>query len=445
MRFIPHSKEVYQNLLDEIGVSSFEDLIQNIPDNVKLHEGWDKEGLSERELLAKYKTLANDNSPVSKIDSYLGGGAYEHFIPSVVNHLSSLPQFLTSYTQYQAESNQGMLQALFEYQTLMCRLTGMDVSNSSHYDGATSLVESLFMALRQKKGKIVISYYLNPEYKRVLKTFFLDYDEIFCEIIPSSSVLTVDDIDIQDDISAVVVQSPNFLGSIEDIRTLSDFAHSKGAMLIASVNPVSLGLLESPGAMGADIVVGEGQPLGNPLNFGGPYFGFICVKKELMRKIPGRVVGRTVDKDGKAAYVLTLQAREQHIRRERALSNICTNQALCAVKAVIYLSYLGPCGFKNVSKECFEKTHFLQSRLCAIKGIDLLYKKPFFNEFCIKFSDEINLDKILDGLKDNNIQGGIKLEKFYPEMKNSLLIAVTETKTVEQLYLYVNSLKELMA
>lgn len=443
MRYIPHSDKTLKEMLSTIGVSDFEELISCIPSELRIKKGFDSKGMSEAEILEKYTALAADNTSVSEVDSYLGGGAYEHFIPSVVNHLGSLPQFVTSYTPYQPETNQGTLQALFEYQTLMCLLTGMDVSNSSHYDGATSLAEAVAIAWRRKPGKIVFSRYLNPYYKEVLKTYFPGHEEMFQEVEPVKGILNPEVLKTEN-LSAVVVQSPNFLGYLEDIKRASDFAHANDALLIASVNPVSLGILEAPGKLGADMVVGEGQPLGNALSFGGPYFGFMCVKKEFMRKMPGRIVGRTLDNKGREGYVLTLQAREQHIRREKATSNICSNQALCALRAAIYLSYLGEQGFKNLSRENYEKAHFLKKRLSMIQGLRILNNEtPFFNEFAIKV-EKGALKEVMKELRKCNILPGVDLSRYYPELSNTLLIAVTETKTVEDLSRFAAEFSEVI-
>lgn len=443
MRYIPHSENDIREMLQTIGVSSFEELIKYIPSDLKVKSGFEKPGLSEIEIQNKYNKLISNNVSVSNVKSYLGAGAYEHFIPSVVNHLGSLPQFVTSYTPYQPESNQGTLQALFEYQTLMCNLTGTDVSNSSHYDGATSLAETAMMAFRSKAGNIVYSKYLNPFYKNVLKTYFLGHEEYLIEVDTNNGAINLNNINASN-LSAIIVQSPNFLGIVEDIKLISEFTKKNNALLIACVNPISLGILEAPGNLGADFVVGEGQPLGNSLNFGGPYFGFMCAKKEHMRKIAGRIVGQTKDTKGRTGYVLTLQAREQHIRREKATSNICSNEALCALRAAIFMSYMGSTGFKNLSLENFQKAHLLKNSIIKISGIELLFNQPFFNEFAIKINSNKKLDSILKKLEKNKIFGGVKLEEFYPELKNCLLIAVTETKSIEDLQHFEAVFREIL-
>ncbi|MBN2143071.1 MAG: aminomethyl-transferring glycine dehydrogenase subunit GcvPA [Candidatus Aureabacteria bacterium] len=444
MHFTPHSESIIEEMLKTIGVLNFEELIRTVPSQVRCRENWDEPGLKESDVRKKYRNLAEENEPVTRIQSYLGGGVYEHFIPSVVNHLASRPEFVTSYTQYQPESNQGMLQGLFEYQTLLCRLTGMDVSNSSHYDGATSLAEAVLMALRNKPGKILYSKYLHPHYTEVLKTYLFNDRSCLFEVTPYEGTMTAEAFPKEEEISAVIVQSPNFLGIIEDMISLSEWAHARGAVLIAVVNPVSLGMLEAPGNLGADMVVGEGQPLGNSLSFGGPYFGFMCVKKEWMRKMPGRIVGQTADKAGRRGFVLTLQTREQHIRREKAVSNICSNEALCALRAAIYLAYLGETGFKNLSEECFEKAHLLQEKLSSIPGLVPVYNKPFFNEFAVRIKHK-KIASVLSKLRRNQIAAGIRLNQFYHDHANDFLIAVTETKTAENLDYYYEIMKEVLA
>lgn len=442
MRYIPHSDSDIKEMLQTIGVSSFEELIQFIPDELLNKDAFAEKGLSEQELIHKYRKLASENTSVFTVDSYLGAGAYEHFIPSVVDHLGSLPQFVTAYTPYQAEASQGTLQAFFEYQTLMCLLTGTDVSNASHYDGATALAEAALIAARRKPGAIVVSKYLNPEYKHVLDTYLRGTENSLTVLSPKNGLLHEES--FPEALSAIIVQTPNFVGLIEDITCLSAVAKEKDALLIVCVNPISLGLLEAPGLQGADIVVGEGQPLGNPLSFGGPYFGFMCSKKEHMRKLPGRIIGQTKDHNGNTGFVLTLQAREQHIRREKATSNICSNQALCALRGAIYLSYLGEQGFKNVSRECFEKAHYLFKKLNSIQGVKPVFNSPFFHEFliCLEGKDVAMIKK---ELKKKNISAGVALDHYYPDFKNTLLIAVTETKSVDALDRFATELAEVMS
>lgn len=441
MRYIPHSDSDIKEMLETIGVKSFEELIQFIPEKLLNKDSFSEKGLPEQELIRKYRKLAAENTSVHTVDSYLGAGAYEHFIPAVVDHLGSLPQFVTAYTPYQAEASQGTLQAFFEYQTLMCLLTGTDVSNASHYDGATALAESALIAVRRKPGALVVSKYLHPDYKKVLETY-LGEENPLTVVSPANGLLQEES--FPETLSAIIVQTPNFAGLIEDISRLSAIAKARDALLIVCVNPISLGLLEAPGTQGADIVVGDGQPLGNSLSFGGPYFGFMCSKKEHMRKLPGRIIGQTRDHNGKRGFVLTLQAREQHIRREKAASNICSNQALCALRGAIYLSYLGEQGFKNVSRECFEKAHYLFKKLTSIKGVKPVFNSPFFHEFLIRLEGR-EVSMVKKELKKKNISAGVTMENYFPDLKNTLLIAVTETKSVDALDRFATELGEVMS
>lgn len=445
MRFEALSSDDKKLILDTLKVQSFEDLLSDIPGHLRNQDVWDKKGLSEIEIQRKYFQTGQKNINLSQVQCYLGGGAYDHYIPSVVDDICSKPEFSTSYTPYQPECSQGMLQAMFEFQTMICRLTEMDVTTCSHYDGATALIEVIRLALMKKKGKILFSSFLSPFYKEVIKTYFnSDFNEIFHELVPASGVIEQELLNDHSDVSALIVSSPNFLGHIEDTKSLADHVHSKKALLINCVNPLSLGLLESPGSQGADLVVGEGQPLGIPLSYGGPYLGFISTKKEFIRKLPGRIVGQALDSDGQPGFVLTMQAREQHIRREKALSNICSNQALCALRATVYLSYLGPHGLKNISLECFEKAHFLEHRLIQFKGIKKVFNRPFFNEFCIQFEHK-NVFEIIEKMKKQGILAGIPVELYYPELKNCLMIAVTEKKQIDDLYQYINVLKGIIS
>ncbi len=441
MRYIPHSDSDIREMLETIGVKSFEELIQFIPEKSLSKDSFSEKGLPEQELIRKYRKLASENTSVLTVDSYLGAGAYEHFIPAVVDHLGSLPQFVTSYTPYQAEASQGTLQAFFEYQTLMCLLTGTDVSNASHYDGATALAEAALIAFRRKPGALAVSKYLHPDYKNVLETY-LGEENPLTVLSPKNGLLHEES--FPEALSAIIVQTPNFAGLIEDIAKLSALAKARDALLIVFVNPIALGLLEAPGLQGADIVVGDGQPLGNPLSFGGPYFGFMCSKKEHMRKLPGRIIGQTRDHKGNRGFVLTLQAREQHIRREKATSNICSNQALCALRGAIYLSYLGEQGFKNVSRECFEKAHYLFKKLTSIKGVKPVFNSPFFHEFLIRIEGR-EVSTVKKELKKKNISAGVTMDAYFPDLKNTLLIAVTETKSVDALDRFATELAEVMS
>ncbi len=434
MRYISNTDNDRKEMLEAIGVRSFEELIEKIPASLQNFQLDIPAGLSEPELMHDLGATGRMNKHAADHASYLGGGVYDHYVPTVVSHLAHRGEFITSYTPYQGEASQGTLQAVYEYQTMICELTGMEFSNASMYDGASSLAEAALLAIRATgKRRIVLPATLHPEYKAVVRTYLSCLD---AEIVEAPAVDWALDGKklaalVTSETAAVVLQQPNFFGVIEDARAVSDAAKKAGALFIACVNPVSLGLLEPPGEYGADIAVGEGQPLGNPVSFGGPHFGFFTVNEELLRKIPGRIAGMTVDKAGRRSFVLTLQAREQHIRREKATSNICTNHSLCALKSAIYLSLLGPEGLRRLALLNLQNAHETHDRLLAVKGVRALTTRPFFNEFAI----EIDKDpvKLKESLLKNRVLGPLALRRFFPEMKNAYLVAVTENRTKDHL------------
>src|SRR3989339_614712 len=375
--------------------------------------------LSEPELLEELKNLSEKN----KTPSFVGGGSYNHFIPSVVKHILGRSEFYTAYTPYQSEISQGILQAIFEYQSMICELTGMDAANASMYDGATAMAEAALLACSvTKRDEIVVSKTVHPEYRQVLKTYATGADKKVIEIAFGEST-------ISPNAACVIVQQPDFFGCIVNLDGIAGKLRQNGTLFIVGVNPISLGILKPPEA---DIIVGEGQPLGNPQNFGGPGLGIFAVKEKYLRNIPGRLVGKTVDKDGKEAYCLTLQTREQHIRREKAGSNICSNEALCALAAAVYLSSLGAKGLKKVAESCYEKAHYLADKL---KDRVLFKKALFFNEFAIKVDRPVS--EVNQKLLENGIIGGLDLGKFYSTLKNHMLVAVTETTKKEDMDKFV--------
>lgn len=401
-------------------------------------------GLTEQELLELARDLARKNTSVDDCSSFLGAGAYNHYIPSVVRHLASRSEFYTAYTPYQPEISQGTLQAMFEYQTLVCQLTGMDVSNASLYDGASATAEAALMAGRlTRRKKVVLSGALHPEYRETIKTYLAGSAEVlsdaaFCTeagtTLPASVEAACDD-----ETACVVIQSPNFFGSIEDIEKIAAIAHAKKALLVVVVTEaVSLGLLKAPAAAGADIVVGENQSFGNPLNFGGPHLGFMATKMESIRQMPGRIIGETADKDGNRAYCLTFATREQHIRRERATSNICTNQGLCALTAAIHMVSLGAAGLRKLATLNLSKAAYLKERLSKIDGVKAAFTAPTFNEFTI----DIGRDPapVLKKLLDKKIIGGLALKRFYPALGTHLLIAATEMNGAKELDAFSDAL-----
>ncbi len=382
-RYVISSAPQQKEMLKEIGLESLDDLYSAVPEQAKLKDLDLPQGKSELEVRRQMKALAGKNRKYEKI--FRGAGAYNHYIPAIVTSVTGKEQFVTTYTPYQAEISQGVLQSIFEYQTQICELTGLDVSNASVYDGAVAIAEAIFMTQERKKSTILMSENLNPEYIAVARTYCESRNVRIRMLRNENGKTSLKDLEeqIDEETAAVVIQSPNYYGIIEDVELLAEKAHQFKARLILSANPIALGLLKSAGELGADICVGEGQPLGMPLSFGGPYLGFMACKKELMRKLPGRIVGQTVDHDGRRCYVLTLQAREQHIRREKASSNICSNEALCAMTASVYLATLGPDGLKQVALNSASHAHYLQKKL-AEAGFDLVYDQPFFHEFLVR-------------------------------------------------------------
>lgn len=441
--YLPHTKEDIESMLTTIGVDRLEDLFIDIPESIRLDKRLDLNGpMSELEVSKTIKELAGRNLGVEDLVCFLGAGAYDHYIPSIIHHLTSRSEFYTAYTPYQPEISQGTLQVIFEYQSMICELTGMDVSNASLYDGATATAEGAFMACAStRRHKIAVSKTVNPNVRKVLKTY-LAYKEIdLIEIEETNGVTDVEDLrnKMNKEVAGVIIQSPNFFGIIEDVSEVEVITHDVKGLLMMNVDPIALAILKSPGECGADIVIGEGQSLGNPLNYGGPYLGFIACTNKLMRKLPGRIVGQTEDIEGKRGFVLTLQAREQHIRREKATSNITSNQALNALIAAIYLTTLGKEGLKEVANLCLQKAHYAAKRIEALEGYKLQFDQPFFKEFVVTSEEEIS--KTNDALLQVGILGGYELGKDYEELKQSMLLCVTEKRTKEQIDQLANVLE----
>ncbi len=436
MPFLPHTREEEKAMLQAIGASSTKDLFQDIPKELRLQRPLQlPQGLAEKAAWEEVQRLAERNRHTGNFLCFRGAGAYEHYQPSAVNHLLSRADFYTAYTPYQPEISQGTLQSIFEYQTCICELTGMDVANASHYDGATALTEAALMAVEAtRRAKVAVSTLVHPEYRETMQTY-LRRRGVEIIWLPYQEGLTVSGTDLErylsDEVAAVLIQSPNFWGSIEDLKMFAEKIHEKGGLFVACVDPLSLGVLESPGRLGADIVVGDGQSLGLPLSFGGPYLGFMACKEKYVRRLPGRIVGKTLDRLGREGYVLTLQAREQHIRREKASSNICSNQALCALAATIYLALMGPEGLAEAGNQCLQKSHYARKRLAALPGVTIPFKAPFFQEFVVKTKEAPN--QINQRLWEAGILGGLDLSKYYPEMENHLLLCVTEMRSREEI------------
>ncbi len=420
-------------MLREMGRESVADFFRGIPDHLQLKQPLKiPAAQSETETLAYFRALAESNSTRvtgERTSSFLGAGAYDHFIPTIIDTLISRSEFYTSYTPYQPEISQGTLAAIFEYQTLICELTGMEVSNASLYDGSTATAEAVLMAERvTNRTKVVLAGNLHPEYRQVVDTYIRNAG-ISQETLPyDEKTGTLQTEAIGNDVAAVVVQSPNFFGGIEDLQKLGEAAHKAGALLVVVVaEGLSLGALQAPGRAGADIVCGEAQSFGIPMSFGGSYCGFFAVREKYQRQIPGRLVGMAHDHEGRQGYVLTLATREQHIRREKATSNICTNQGLYALMATIYLSTLGRRGVREVAEQNIQKAHYAAKRIAALDGYGLRFSAPFFNEFVV--TCPASAEETLGKLAAKRILGGLALARYFPGMKNELLVCVTETTT----------------
>lgn len=443
MTFLPHTEAERREMLAAIGVDSFAELFADVPEVVRFPELDLPEAVSEMEILDELQALADRNVNAHQYPSYLGAGAYDHFIPSAVRELLRRGEFYTAYTPYQPEVSQGTLQAIFEFQSLIAHLTGMEVANASVYDGATALAEAVNMALnhhREKRRRIVLAPTVHPEYRQVVETYMRGNDvdivgsELFQQGVESLAEL------VDDDTAIVAVQYPDFVGHINDYSRVGKRAHEVGALFCVVVNPTAMGLLKPPGEFGADIVVGEGQPLGIPLSYGGPYLGLFATKEEYVRKMPGRLVGETTDVRGQRGYVLTLTPREQHIRRARATSNICTNQGLMALAATLYLSALGKHGLKQVAELCYHKAHYLAERIEELDGYTVWNKRPFFHEFVVKAP--LPVAELNRRLLERGIIGGYDLGDWREQFKDHVLLAVTERNSRAQLDQLVQALRE---
>ncbi|MFP1680586.1 aminomethyl-transferring glycine dehydrogenase subunit GcvPA [Alloalcanivorax sp. C16-2] len=452
MPYIPHTEDDVRAMLDAIGADSIEDLFDEIPAHLKAGHGLDAlpEGRGEMEVTRLMAERAEQDRFAL---SFIGGGAYAHHIPAAVWEIATRGEYYTAYTPYQAEASQGTLQVIYEYQTLIARLTGMDVSNASVYDGASGLAEAVLMSLRanrkSKSRKVLVPEALNPRYRSACDAIVRNQDvELvsvpFCGDAGQTLVDGLKEHEGQD-FAALVISQPNYFGSLEDVEALTDWAHANGMLVIAVVNPTSLALLTPPGewgAEGADIVVGEGQPLGIPLSSGGPYFGFMACTQKHVRQMPGRIIGRTIDMEGKQGFTLTLQAREQHIRRSKATSNICTNQGLAMTAATIYTSLLGPDGLASVAGHCHANTQKLADKLTAIDGVERAFTAPVFHEVALTLPQDA--DTVLARLAEKDILGGLSLAKDY-SMKNAILVNATEVHTEGDLDLFAAALKEVLA
>jgi glycine dehydrogenase subunit 1 len=444
--YIPHTDEDREAMLQAIGLKRLEEMFEVVPARHRFPELNLPPALTEMEIMAEMQEISAANETARELVCFLGAGAYNHYCPPVVDSLLRRGEFYTAYTPYQPEVSQGTLQAIFDYQSLIAALTGMDLSNASHYDGATAVAEAISLAyanFRGKRGKVVLSPALHPQYRQTVRTYnqgmpitlMGDQGEVSLESGPEALIPLIDQ-----NTALVIVQYPDFFGRIYDLKPLAEAAHAVGALLAVSVNPLSLGLLTPPGDFGADIVTGEGQSLGVPLSFGGPYLGIFATRNEYVRKMAGRLVGETVDNRGQRAYVLTLTAREQHIRREKATSNICTNQGLIALASTIYMSLLGKQGLRQVAELCYHKAQYAASQIAGLKGYKLWSKTPFFNEFVVRCPQPVAI--VNEILLDHDILGGYDLSQDYPKLNNHMLVAVTEMNSKEDIDLLVETLAE---
>ena len=440
MPYVPNTADDRRAMLEAIGVKTVDELFAMIPADLRMDGELDlPPAMGEMELSAQMAGLASKNRPAGSGPCFLGGGCYDHFVPAIVDFVAGRSEFYTAYTPYQAEASQGSLQAFFEYQTLITQLTGMDVSNASLYDGVGAAVEAVLMAMNAtRRDKVVVLDSVHPEYRRTLSTYLahvdasittlgtIDKDAKECAAAPDALAAVLDK-----NTACVLVQHPNFFGCLEDVEALAQTVHAAGALLILAVNPVSLGLLKRPGQCGVDIVVAEGQPLGIHMNFGGPGLGIIACSEKFVRRMPGRLVGQTVDRRGRRCWVLTLQTREQHIRREKATSNICTNQGLMALRASVFLAAMGPRGMRQMAELCLQKAHYALHGLVAAGGVSSVFEGPFFNEFVVRVDGSNGGDpqKLVEAALADNIFAGVPLARWYPKLADCLLVAVTEKRT----------------
>ncbi len=437
MPYITHTTDDQQAMLDAIGVATLEDLFEPVPANLRLDRPLDlPPAMGELELTAHIQQLAARNTSIAQAVCFLGGGSYDHFIPAVVDFVAARSEFYTSYTPYQAEASQGNLQALFEYQTLVAQLTEMDVSNSSLYDGGSAAAEAVLMALSatRRAGRVVIAESLHPEYRQILATYLANLDTELVTVPTPEGTASPQQLEaaVNDQTACVVLQHPNFFGCLEEVDPAAEIAHRAGALLIVVVDPISLGLLKRPGDYGADLVVAEGQSLGNAMAFGGPYLGILACRERFVRRMPGRLVGQTVDRRGRRCWVLTLQTREQHIRREKATSNICTNQGLIALRAAVYLAAMGPEGIRQVAHLCLQKARYAAEQLTAGPWLSLAFDRPTFKEFVARANDG-DMQRLLEAAWSQGIFGGVPLGRWYPQLDDCLLVSVTEKRTKEEI------------
>jgi len=436
-----------RDMLATIGARSLDELFEQVPGDLRLNRPLNlPDPESEIPLEARVRGLAAKNRSGTQTVCFLGGGVYDHFVPAAVDEIASRGEFYTAYTPYQAEASQGSLQAFFEYQTLICQLTGMDVSNASLYEGGTAVSEAAFMAMRatRRHGKVVVLGSVHPEYRQVLETYLtnLDCELVVIPVLEGTAQITAVEAALDDRTACLIVQHPNVFGCLEQVADLTQAAHAHGALSVAAFDPISLGMLKRPGDYGADIAVAEGQPLGIPMQYGGPYLGILTCREKFVRMMPGRLVGETVDRNGKRCFVLTLQPREQHIRREKATSNICTNQGLLALRATVYLALLGKQGMAEVAELCCRKAHYAAEKLTELEGVELMFDRPFFKEFTLRCAGRVS--EIVRAARDAGFNLGPELSRFAVNgetFADGLLVAVTEKRTREEIDALVAALR----
>ncbi len=443
MRYIPHTENDVRQMLEVIGVGSIRELFADIPDSLYIEQPLAvPPALDEHALFRRLSALAARNASTDRYLSFLGAGAYDHFIPAVVGAIISRGEFLTAYTPYQPEASQGLLQSIFEFQTMVCELTGMEVANASMYDAATALAESALMACHLTgRSRVAVSQAVHPHYRQVLRTYLWTNSRELIELpladgITSAAALQAA---VDESTACVIVQYPNFFGLIEPLAPVAAQAHQMGALAIACVDPIALGVLKPPGDYDMDIVVGEGQSLGNPMGYGGPMLGLFACKQSYVRRIPGRIVGQTTDVEGRRGFVMTLRTREQDIRREKATSNICTNEALCALASTVFMAALGKSGFRALAETCTQKAHYAAGQLTRIAGVRLRFPNtPFFKEFVLELPRHAR--EVCEQLLSQHIIAGLPLGDYYPDMPNALLVCVTETRTRDEIDQFAEAL-----
>lgn len=433
MPYIANTPDDQRQMLEAIGLSSLEQLFSVVPEKMRLNRLLEvPPALTELELTAHLTELAAQNAPAGEKVCFLGAGSYDHFIPAIVDAIAARGEFYTSYTPYQPEASQGNLQVFFEYQTLITQLTGMDVSNASLYDGGTSAAEAVLMAMgvTGRQRRVVAAPTVHPEYRQIIETYLAHLGTEVVTPAEPEGVLDLEELarSVDQDTACVLIQQPNFFGCLEDVLAVAQIAHDAGALLIVAVDPISLGLLARPGDYGADIVVAEGQSLGSPMSFGGPYLGIMACREQFVRRMPGRIAGQTVDRNGRRCWVLTLQTREQHIRREKATSNICTNQGLFALRATVYLAAMGPQGLREVAELCLQKSRYALDRLTAGDRLAAAFDRPTFKEFVVR-DRAGHVDELLSEASDAGFFAGVPLGRWYPHLADCFLVTVTEKRT----------------